>query len=291
MTDQAKGVLITALGVLAIVPDTLFIRLIDADILTIVFWRAFLAAISVTFGICLFYRKDTIVIIRGMGLAGFTYAFFMGMGTISFVSAVQITSVANAVFIVSISPVFAALISRIFLGEQISMRMVWTIAGALVGVCLIAVESIRGGSSHIGGDLLALLTAFSMAAAFVVARAAKHISMIPAAAMAYCITSLMVAPFASVSAMDGADWLWAVLMGCFFVPIGASLLAIGPRYITAAEVSLLLLLEAILAPLLIWAVLGEQPGLLTILGGALIISVLAMSNLLALRRTPAVVAE
>lgn len=43
MSDQAKGLLITCLGVLFVVPDSLFVRLIDAEALTIAFWRLFLA--------------------------------------------------------------------------------------------------------------------------------------------------------------------------------------------------------------------------------------------------------
>ena len=43
MSDQAKGLLITFLGVLFVVPDSLFVRLIDADALTIAFWRLLLA--------------------------------------------------------------------------------------------------------------------------------------------------------------------------------------------------------------------------------------------------------
>ncbi len=39
MTDHSKGLLITALGVLFIVPDLLFVRLIDADTITVAFWR------------------------------------------------------------------------------------------------------------------------------------------------------------------------------------------------------------------------------------------------------------
>ena len=39
MTNQLKGILITALGVLVIVPDSLLIRLIDADTMTMIFWR------------------------------------------------------------------------------------------------------------------------------------------------------------------------------------------------------------------------------------------------------------
>ena len=57
----------------------------------------------------------------------------------------------------------------------------------------------------------------------------------------------------------------------------------APRYITSPEVSLIILLEAILAPLLIWYVLGENPGLKTLIGGTTIIIVLLVSNMIAFR--------
>ena len=46
--DQAKGLLLTAIGVLAIVPDSILIRLIQADILTITFWRALIPGILIS---------------------------------------------------------------------------------------------------------------------------------------------------------------------------------------------------------------------------------------------------
>jgi len=39
VTDHLKGLLITATGVLFIVPDSLFVRLIDGDAASIAFWR------------------------------------------------------------------------------------------------------------------------------------------------------------------------------------------------------------------------------------------------------------
>ena len=63
-----------------------------------------------------------------------------------------------------------------------------------------------------------------------------------------------------------------------------ALLAIGPRFITSAEVSLLILLESILAPLLAWAVIDEHPGAYALAGGAIVVGALLVSNLVALRR-------
>ena len=43
MSNQVKGLLITALGVLLVTPDSLFVRLIDAEPMVTAFWRGLTA--------------------------------------------------------------------------------------------------------------------------------------------------------------------------------------------------------------------------------------------------------
>lgn len=284
MSDHAKGLLITALGVLAIVPDTLLIRLIDAPHMTVVFWRASLAAAVILTGVLLVHRGATPRVLRGLGRGGAVYAALVGTANVLFVLAVQLTTVANAVFILTVSPVFAALISRVVLGERLSLRMAVTIALSILAVGVIARGSLALGGEALLGDLCALGAAFGLAGALTAARASRHVSMVPAAGVAYVLTTLVALPFAAPLALAGDAWVYALILGGICVPLGTSLMALGPRYIPSAEVSLLLLLEAVFAPVLVWAVLGEDPGETTLAGGAMLIAVLAVSNLVALRR-------
>ena len=60
--NQSKGLILTTIGVLAIVPDSILIRLIQADILTITFWRALIPGIIISLGVILFYRKQRFLI-------------------------------------------------------------------------------------------------------------------------------------------------------------------------------------------------------------------------------------
>jgi drug/metabolite transporter (DMT)-like permease len=48
-------------------------------------------------------------------------------------------------------------------------------------------------------------------------------------------------------------------------------------------VGLLLLLESILGPLWVWLVFAEQPGVHTLVGGAIVLSTLALNTVWALR--------
>ena len=58
---------------------------------------------------------------------------------------------------------------------------------------------------------------------------------------------------------------------------------VGPRYIPAAEVGLLMLLESILGPIWVWMTFAEQPGIYTLVGGAIVLSTLALNTVWALK--------
>ena len=120
MTDHTKGLLITTLGVLFIVPDSLFVRLIEADMITISFWRNLVSGVVAFAGLLVVSRGGTVRAVRATGWAGMIYAVCVAASGILFVFAVKLTSVANVVFIIAAMPVFAAIFSRIFLGEPIS---------------------------------------------------------------------------------------------------------------------------------------------------------------------------
>ncbi|MDX1425147.1 MAG: EamA/RhaT family transporter, partial [Kiloniellales bacterium] len=67
------------------------------------------------------------------------------------------------------------------------------------------------------------------------------------------------------------------------MPAATILIATGPRYLPAPEVSLILLLETVLGPLWVWLALGEVPSQRTFLGGAIVVAALA-AHALAARR-------
>ncbi len=133
-----------------------------------------------------------------------------------------------------------------------------------------------------------------MAASFTLMRRHRHLNMVPAVAAA----SLMVAavswplstPAAVAGAITGQDALWLGLMGLVVLPLATALITMGPRYLPAPEVSLIMPLEVVLGPLWVWLVLGEEPGLRAFTGGAIVIAALA-GHAVATFRRPAVRAE
>ena len=286
---QVKGLILTTIGVLAIVPDSILIRLIQADILTITFWRALIPGVIISLGVMIFYRKPTISFLKAPKMSGLIFIISHSFGTLFFVIAIELTSIASALFIISTSPIFSAIISRVFLNEKITYRMIFTIFGALIGIGVISLGSINSESIFAIGDIAALGAAMCLAISLTAARSASNFSMIPAVGVSSLLTSLCIFYFIEPFNLLYSDWVFILILGVIFVPIATCLIATGPRYITSAEVSLLLLLEATLAPILAWFILSEFPSFETILGGVIVISVLVFSNIIALRQSKKIV--
>lgn len=283
MSQHLKGILITALGVLMVVPDSLFVRLIVADPATIIFWRAIVAGSLIALGCLMVQGLAGFRAVLRTGWPGALYTLLMATTAPGFVMAVTLTSVANVVFIFASIPIFAAIFSRIFLGEPISRRMILTMAAVLPGLGIIAYGSSENAISNWRGDLIALAVSATFAAALTTVRKVRATSMIPALPIAFLISALIVLIWATPGQAVPSQWPLVLGHGGF-IALSTSLLTLGPRYLSSSEVSLLILLESVLAPLLVWAIIGENPGAWAILGGAVVIGALFVSNMIALRR-------
>jgi drug/metabolite transporter (DMT)-like permease len=283
MNDQAKGLVITLFGVLFVVPDSLFVRLIAADALTIAFWRLLLAGGLSTLWILLTAGIGPFRAVVRTGRYGLVYMIGVGCSGVLFVVAVSLTSVANVVFIIASLPIFASIFSRVFLAEPFGARTWLTIAAVVPGLAIIAYGSGETQNASLAGDLLALSVSALFAAALTAARHARAVSMVPAVAMAYIMAACAIAPFADPLSMP-IDQAPLVLGHGAVILASSILLAIGPRFITSAEVGLLVLLESVLAPLLAWAVVGEDPGPYALIGGGIVIGALLVSNIVLLMR-------
>lgn len=283
MSDYQKGLLITFFGVLFVTPDSLFVRLISSDGLTIAFWRSFSAGILILVALVAFTGLRNIKSLFLMGKLGWLYCFLIGSTSPAFVCAVENTSVANVVFIFAAMPIFASLFSYFILDEPISKRVKKTIFIVTLGLIVIAYGSTENEISNWKGDLFALYVCVSYAAALTLIRKLKSISILPALPVAYLGSAIILFFFTEpFTGFERNAHLY--LIHGVFIAIGTCFLAIGPRYITSPEASLLILLETILAPLLVWAVLYEYPGIWSIAGGAMVVLALSISNLYAFNK-------
>lgn len=289
MQRHLKGTLQTAIGVLVLTPDALLVRLVQADVWALVFWRGALQFIALLlFLLCLNRRKAWASFVA-IGWGGIAIALMYALGNLAFIHSLKQTEAANTLLIISSSPLLSALLSRLFLKEHVPLRTWLAACGAFVGIGIITSGSIGAGA--LTGDLLAFGAAISLAASFVIARKARHVSMVPAVALSGLLIAVMAVPAVPAFPVSTLDGLYLFLLGAVIMPISFGLITLGPRYIPAAEVSLIMLLETVLGPFWVWLALSEQPSGRTLLGGAVVLTALILHSLLGLRKTPGVKTE
>jgi len=273
MSQHLKGLLITILGVIILSPDALLIRMVQADSWTILFWRGLLFALGITIVIFLIYGKNTLRQFLKIGKIGVLLGVLFGLSTLFFLTAVQNTSIANALVIISTSPVFAALLSWVFLKEKTHSRTWITMFVIIAAMLVIMVDSYHSGGFW--GDMSALMTSVLLAINFTITRQHKNINMVPAMAVSGLATAGIAALVIAFSTsipfyLDESSIPYLLAMG-LVITLAFSLIMLGPRYMPAAEVSMIMPLETVFGSYLGWLFLGEIPSTYVIIGGIVIL--------------------
>lgn len=269
------GVAVTVFGVLILTPDGLLTSLVAADVRTALFWRGLFMGLALTGFVVLRYRSKAGAAFRALlSLPHLLIAVFFAVSGIGFVVAIVTTSVANTLFLVACAPLFSVILARVFLGVRAQLRTIIVILVAMAGMSVIFAEGL--GRGDLWGNLAAVLTALSWAGMVVILEHARIRDPAPALALGgYMIaaTAFLVAP---TIAMVALDFAWIALLGFFVLPVSFFLIGLGPRYISAPEVSLIMLLEAVIGPVWAWYFITQAPSAQTMLGGAIILATLAV---------------
>jgi drug/metabolite transporter (DMT)-like permease len=279
---HSKGLLFAALAVLCISPDTLLIRLGGEGYWVTLFWRSLFTFIGLILLIVSMNGRKTGKSIKSLGKPGLYVALLFSISNFSFLAAIQLTTVANTLVIITTTPVFAALFGYIYLSEQIAKRTWVTTTVVILTIGFIFAEGLSDGLNL--GNLSALLSALSLSAAFVATRHAGDIDMTPAMAGSALISVVISFIIATSLVIPWQSFFIFISLGGFLT-LAFSLLFIAPRYISAAEVSLLMPMETVLGTALVWLYIGEEPSIRTIIGGGVIIAVLSINSVIGIRQS------
>lgn len=203
-----------------------------------------------------------------LGGAGLSLAF------IGYILAIMNTSVANALFILSAGPVFAAIFNRLFLREAISPATWIAIGCAILGVSVMVLSGIEGGGLF--GNLMALCSTLGFAFYTIVLRRsamrAQNIDMMAAPFIGACITIVFGFVMAGGFALTTNDLVACAILGLVQIGLPAFLYNAGAARLPAAQSVLIAQLEILLGTLWVWLFLSEAPAWATLAGGALVLS-------------------
>ena len=273
-------------GILQLVASGFFLstsgialRLVEqADGWQILFYRSL--ALSITILLILVFQKRSRFFdeFRGLGWNDCLLAVFLGTGFVAYVFALLYNTVANALFIFSCAPFVAGFLGWILLGERVATRTWFAIGVAMAGLAVMVGSELA--VSRYLGTLLALWIPIAYAASIIAVRSSKRDNMLVALCLAGLVAGGLSAFFVTDYALTPRDLIISLYLGVFQVGVGFTLVVLGSRYVPAAQVGLLALVEPVLAPIWAWMGVGEVPGLATIVGGTIIFLAIATDGIL-----------
>jgi len=272
-TTRIKGLTIAALGVLFIVPDALLVKITSVDPVVFLFWRGLLLAISFFVISWARYRSRLVPEIRKCGRKGLFCAGAFAISTLGFVVGMKNTAAGNVLVILNTAPVIAAVIAWAVWKETLPLRTWAVILVCVTGATFMSVGEFGKGDPL--GLLMAVVAATALASNLNVARSKPDSDMSVMLMFGALVLAIVAAVFGGAQMPSGRDFFFIALLCLVFLPTACILIQIGPRYIPAAEVSLMLLLETVLGSFLVWLFLGEVPPKLSLVGGVIVFSALA----------------
>ena len=255
-------------GVFILSPDAVLIRLADADSWSILLWRGIFYALGILIILLITHRSKALKEVKKIGKDGVLIGILTGLGSVTFVFAVQLTSIASALVIISIMPMMTAIISWLILKEKSGIFTWFSMVLVFIGIYIVMDGEPKG--SSLIGNLFALASVTFGATGFTLIRKNKSINMIPAMGVNAIVSALIAAIFVETVILPLDSMLYIFAMG-LMVSLSFSLLTSSGRYIPATEVGMFMPLGAVFGTLAGWLIINEQPSSGALIGGFIVL--------------------
>lgn len=273
MSDRRRSVILLVGAVVLWSTSGLFIKLSSLNPLALAGGRSAITAL---------------VLLAWIGKPRFTWsasqiggALSMVLTFVLFVTATQLTSAANAILLQFTAPLYVALFGGWFLGERPKSYDWWTMAAIVAGMVLFFGDALsRGGML---GNILAMCSGVTLAWMTLFLRKERGNSA-STILLGNILTALIGLPFLLLSPPQPVDWAILLFLGVFQLGIPFIMYSLSLRHLEALEAILIQTLEPILNPIWVFLVVGERPGPLALLGGALVILAVALRAFVASRQ-------
>ena len=273
---ERRDIALLVVGVTAVSFSAVLVREADAPSIAVAFYRCAMAsAVLVPLGLVRHraeYRRLTSTQWRLAIASGVVLAAHFA----TWISSLSFTTVAASAVLVQTLPLWVAAFGR-FVGERPSRRALAGMGVALVGTAIIAGGGFGGGTRALFGDLLALAGAIFAAIYVLLGRSLRQqLSLVTYSSIVYAASAIVLGAMMIVSGTafvgyPSKTWLMFVLITAGPQFLGHTTFNYLLGHVRAAIVAVALLAEPVGATILAWIILGEAPGIATVIGGAIVL--------------------
>jgi drug/metabolite transporter (DMT)-like permease len=281
-------------GILFVSTASILIRFSQAEVPSIVIAAYRLSIAALILGILIaikrinlsnYYDKQNIWLAILSGL-------FLALHFAAWITSLEYTSVASSVVLVTTTPIWVTIFSRLVLKEDITKNVVWGLLFALIGMVIVSFSDVcifSGGriscnfesdiftGKSLLGNILALSGAF-MAAGYMLAgrKLRKTVPTLPYTFVVYGIAAIVVDIVVLITgaqffSRSESTYIWLVALAIIPQLLGHSLFNWALEFLPASVVSIALLGEPVGTIMLAFVFLREVPTLIEALGACLIL--------------------
>jgi drug/metabolite transporter (DMT)-like permease len=244
----------------------LLIKNVDSNPLAISGMRSIIAAV---------------VILIALGKPKFTWSFAQIASAVAytatvilFVSANKMTTAANAILLQSTAPIYVALLSAWVLKEK-AMLLDWiTIVTVFGGMALFFFEKLD--TRGMVGNVMAVASGITFALFNIFMRLQKDGSPVESVLLGNILAAAVGIPFLSGSLPSLSGWVSLIILGVAQLGLSYIFYSEAIKHSTALEAILILMIEPILSPVWVFLFMGEIPGRLPMMGGAIVIGAITI---------------
>lgn len=265
----AHALALTVIGVVLMSFESLLIKMTSVPAQSISFYFGLFMFTSTNMILLWKTKKGILTIYRTEYQAIILSALFMGSSNYFFILAIKNTSVASAVFILSTAPLISAIIGFVLFRTKVPLRLFVATFFVFIGLSLIVYNDWDGGNMR--GNFYALLCVLSFSSLFSVLERYKEVSRLACIGAGGLMASLLAFLTVSIVIPDAYSLGIIFFMGFILTPISRVLIGVGTKVLPSVDVTLLTIIETVLAPIWVWLFLAEAMMFTTLVGGAIII--------------------
>ncbi|UCH22631.1 MAG: DMT family transporter [Deltaproteobacteria bacterium] len=222
------------------------------------------------------------------GLSGWLGACGLVAAFSGFIWSITLTTAANTLFMLAATPFIDAFLGILLLHEKVRPLTWGAMVIALAGMLVMVVEGLETG--NLVGNLMALLAALGFAVFSVSLRWRKETPQFTTVALAgvlCALLTLMILFFHNNTLAMPLRNVYLSLLHGLIVGCGLILFSVGAKFLPAAELTLLSLIEVVGG--ILWVYLPifgihEVPSRLTVVGGIIVLGAIVLDGLGARRR-------
>jgi drug/metabolite transporter (DMT)-like permease len=278
MQGRAFDIAVLALGIAAVSTAAVLIREADAPVLVIAAYRLAFASLPLL-AFAGFRRRRLLPLGRDRATLTLLSGLLLALHFAFWVASVKQTSVVTATVLVTTTPLFVSLASGPLLQEPPG-RSIWLGLGlASAGSLLMVSDDLGAGGDTLRGDAFALLGALFAAAHFIAGRhlLAEGLNWLNYVTVTFttaavCLTVLATAGGSALAGYSAETYGIFALLALVPQLMGHTAVNRSLAHLPAVAVSLAVMGEPVGATILAALLLNEQPSLLQLVGGLVVLA-------------------